>query len=398
MQTNLPQPVFEEKEEEKITAPTPNQVSTGQRSLDTNFATDLLHHVSDFVADEKEADEDIVMFRRLDGMNHRLNRLFKPAVQNRVNELCHHIVCGNPDQVSAILEKSIFLLEGTGTAINDAGYTITAMPYRAALCSEDPQMVAIVQKYLIDFAGSAEADDQWNAQFPAGWEKAEKVRWQPLFNQLKILDRAIRNADKNDITSSPYYELTVREDSEVARELVRFKSLLEATRDAPIKTGRAFNPHFMQAVAYLYDTYDNCYSYNNPKRLFCWQRVFGRTQRFVPAADAASFIDGLVTNTNKLKSNQPQSRSMKLRVWDHSVHSWVDSSYYPLDDSRLGDDYAIIGCGGVGLSGGGYRWALRSACGLALESFYHSKTVTLQKYIPSSTQQSRSLNDRCALM
>lgn len=139
----------------------------------------------------------------------------------------------------------------------------------------------------------------------------------------------------------------MREGSEVATEHAKFLSLLKATQDEPIITGRTFNSDFMLAVTNHDDKYVNNFFPRDPERLFYWQRVMGCTQRFISAADAASFIDQL--DKIKLKIIQSQNRSMLISIWDHTVRGWVESSFFPEEcGSLLGIDSAIFGNKGRG--------------------------------------------------
>lgn len=395
----------EMKEQKEVLQPS----TLRQRSLDADFDNTLLHYLTGFIAAEKivekkVADEkkevekeyigDLKMIGRLATMNKRFHGLFKVSLNaerdKRLLVLMKHIMQGERDQVKAILEKSPSLLSHTLTVKNPAGYIIKATPYRAALCGWDPQMAEIIQKYL----DPKEAKAEWDTQFPTGWEEEEAKRWAPLFDQLKVLDKTIQAADEKDITSDPNYKLTVKEHSTVAMELAKFHSLLEATKASPIETGRAFNPHFIQAVANLYDRYRNDFDYDNPKRLLCWQRVFGYTQRFLGVSDAGLFIDWL--NTSKLENNKPQNRNLTIEVWDHAQGRWVNSSFFAVDSCLVlimellarGPREGWAACGRAG------------ECVVGLEILYQSKTSAFRKLTQRFAVPLAALRHdvRCAVM
>ncbi len=290
-------------------------------------------------------------YSQLASVDRRFNTFFKTAANaerdNLLARLLRDIVQGRPMKVNATLEKYPWLILYESTVKDYAGYTITATPYRAALCCQDPQMTELIQKHMIAHVGPEETLKQWKAQFPRGWERAELKRWQPLFKQLRVLDKVIRQFSEVSISMQDQDKVAVIEDSKVAREYEKFMLFLEATRNDPIKTGRTFNPQFMQKVARILDERiaDDRNNYLNaspffvcPKHLkfelaFCWQRVFGVTQCFVSSADAASFIDSL--DTVKLRTNQPQNRLMKIK--DDRLREY---SMFP-QDGGLGVAYAI---------------------------------------------------------
>lgn len=324
---------------------TPQSPLPQKHSLD-GLCSALIFNAVHFVADEKNEDHgETEVYGRLAGVNQHFHGLFKAAAnaerEKRGKELLSYIVRGEPDKVDAILKRNPSLMLQTFTVKNPAGYRIKATPLRAALCSQDSQMTARVLARFTPLAGKEEALAQWNSQFPEEWQGAEQIRWQPLFDQLATLDQAIRQSAAGDITSNEDYKLTVRDGSEVAREHATLISLLKATQDEPIETGRAFNPNFMLAVTRLWDAYVHDFNYEDPKRLFCWQRILGGTQCFIPAADAASFIDWL--DIHNLQSNQPQNRSMRILAYLHETRDWTETSFFAGDSSRLGVDYAIYG-------------------------------------------------------
>ena len=161
-----------------------------------------------------------------------------------------------------MLEK----LEEKEFVIAPSGQKANAKPYQMALAVEETQMVEMIKALLIEVAGEQEANAQYNAQFPGGWRNAEEKRWAPVFAQLDTLTQAISDAEVGDITSSGYpdYQLTVTSTGfKVAEALAQFRSLLNATLNDIVTTGRHFNPDLLHQAFKTYDDHYHDYFGND---------------------------------------------------------------------------------------------------------------------------------------
>lgn len=323
----------------------------------------------------------------------------------RLKHLLTAIVNGNLDETKSILEKDPSLLveklEEKDHVVALSGQrsnNVTA--YRTALAVEDTQMAAMIKAKLIEVAGEDVANSQYREQFPTGWEAAEEKRWAPLFAQLNTLTDVIKDAKHGDITSSgdPEYKLTVREGSVVAVALAQFRSLLDATLRDIVTTGRHFNSKLLLQAFKIYDDRykDFGNDWSDPRAMLFWQQVIGTIQRGLPVNYVQAFCDGLYTTEEKLRYNNPQSRSLKFELFDTGRRTWVSSDFYLLSASRLGFDYAIYaGRGRCGLGGG--RGPLNVGGTEGLRSLCQSKTACMQTFTPTF-QNVRGFLSSCLVM
>ncbi len=269
-------------------------------------------------------------------------------------------------------------------------------PYQMALAEEDTQMAAMLKAQLIFVADAKEADAQFNEQFPKGWEVDEQKRWQPIFGQLDTLTQAIRHAAPGDITSSghPEYKLTVRKGSKVAIELAQFRSLLDATLNEIVTTGRHFNPDLLQRAFQIYDDHYHDYfgnDWSDPRAMLFWQQTIGYIERLFPANYVQAACDGFYNTEEKLRSGTPQARSFKFEVYHSGRGAWAPADFYPLSSSRLGFDFAIFArgaaAGGCGQGVAGLSAGMRTACDALrpFRSLCQSKTASLQNLCRTQT-------------
>jgi len=316
------------------------------------------------------------------------NGMFKKsAIKMAAEKLALHAVRGEYAQVCAIIEKSPqLLLENPGKIIDYSGRTIDSETvYRDILGTEDVEMIAAAKQALVEYAGEDVADQQYNAQFPDGWLEVEEKAWSPLFEQLNVLDGAIRSAADDDIKFGAVHQLTFLSE-EVATKLAQFHALLDATKNRPIKTGRHFNSNFFQAVCDHYDRLCANFNWQDAKCKLSWQKVFGMgggVERLLPACDAQAANYGFYPTSEILKEGREQNRSLNVTLYDYAVRKWsVRSSFYALS----GSDYGIY-C------------SMRPLCrdprlhwrsGVA-ENLYKSKTSCLQKLIPNQAAQTVSM-------
>ncbi len=291
--------------------------------------------------------------------------LFQPTMNKakkaKLKELLEAILCPEVDaerkidriaDIKKVIEKYPHLLleeldekecmEIRGPSGHPAAPTL----YRTALATEDTQLAKMIKAKLIKVGGEKAANDQYNAQFPEGWEAKEEERWAPIFKQLKVMTEAIRYATHHDIVSSGHsnHNLTVRDGSYVAIELATFRSMLDATLNDAATAGRHFNPNFLLKAFQLYDDHYQDYFGNNwddPRAMAFWQLVIGYVERFLPVNYIQAFFDRLCMSEDKLRKGEPQARSLKFEVFDEGRNSWGPVDFYPLSTSRLGFNFAI---------------------------------------------------------
>ncbi len=296
---------------------------------------------------------------RLGNLGHQLPPLWSDRYtqfkQEKLKLLLEAILRGDPETTIQMSSAyPILLLEKLNE--NDfitapSGHKASATPYRLALAVEDTQMATLLKAELIKVAGEQEAVDQLTEQFPTGWQEEEEKKSAPIFAQLDTLTLAIRYAQAGDITSSGTlfgdtdYRVKVRQGSVVAIALARFRSLLDATLEEVVTTGRLFNPNLLLRA---FEIYDKPYAknfevgYRNPKSMLLWQQVFGYVQRFMPANYAQAFCEDIGNTNKKLQESTPQGRSLKFNKYYAGL--WGTRDFYP-PFSRLGFDFAICAAG-----------------------------------------------------
>lgn len=285
-----------------------------------------------------------------------VSTLFNSVKKQKLRTLFTAGLSGNLDEVKAIVDKNPSLLlekldeKECMTIQGLSGHKASITFYRTVLATEDTQMAEWLKAKLIEVAGKEEADAQYNAQFPKGWEALEEKRWEPLFKQLDIVTQAIRKAAPGDIVSSghPEYKLTVKEGSEVAIALAQFRLLLDATLNEIVTTGRHFNPRLFYSALKTYDDhYANYFGngWSDPRAMLFWQQVIGYIERIMPVNYVQAFFDGLYNSEEKLRKGLPQGRSLRFELFDSGRNTWVPKDFYPLVDSRLGFDFARTASG-----------------------------------------------------
>lgn len=214
--------------------------------------------------------------------------------------------------------------------------------YQIALGDDDTEMAAMLKARIVKMTDEKKADAQYMAQFPEKWEKKEKERWAPLFTQLEKLIKAIRSANRGDITASyePEYKLTIREESEVALVLANYRKSWDAILNEVV-TGRHYNPRLLQQAFQIYDDlFDFVYSdARNPGALLFSRQGIGYAERHMPANYVQAFCDGFDKTVENLEKDVPQSRSFKFKFYDG--YKFILMNFYPLDASRLGFDFAL---------------------------------------------------------
>ena len=302
------------------------------------------------------------------------------------NELMKQI-----DQDPTLLLAKLEEKECTGVR-GLSGHPASVTLYRTALATEDTQMAEKLRAKLIEVAGEKEAEAQYSAQYPEGWEALEEKRWKPMFKQLEVVTQAIRDAKLGDITSpgNPEYKLTVTEGSNVAIELAQFWSLLDAAPNEVVTIGRHFNPNLLLRAWQTYGDnklYQKYFGgrWNDPRALLFWQKVIGYDgiQRIMPVNYVQAFHDWLDNTVKKLQNEKPQDRSTRFEIY-RSGH-WIPVDFYPLQPRCSSDfNFAIYGgraraVGGIGRS----PWGLRD-----FEAYVNQKTAGLQKTYATAPKQS----------
>jgi len=282
--------------------------------------------------------------------------------QRAIKKLFNHIVEGEMAEVEKMLKTNPHLAsiawrgeeakEEKTVIRNKAGQRILAQgktAYQLALGEEDTQMAKFIKDRIVEVASEEEADRQFRAQFPEGWEEAEEKAWKPLFTQLTALNDAIRDSVVGDIVSSGYpeYKLTLRAGSAVGQALNRFTSLLDAKREEIATTGRHFNPKLLLQGFQEYEDREDQFGddWSDPRALLSWQRGIGSIEkRLMPANYWQAFSGGIYDTTENLKKNAPQGREFTFDIWNPAENNWrrVPFSYF---SALVGVDIGIYGVG-----------------------------------------------------
>ncbi len=321
----------------------------------------------------------------------------------RLKALLSAIVSGDPNKVKKILDidPSLLLekLEEGDSVIAPTGHKFNLKPYQAALAVDDTQMAAMIKTYFVNkLKNENEADIQYKEQCqpPKKLKKAEEKKWIPIFKQLDKLTLAIRKSNLGDMTSSgdPGYNITVKKDSVVERELHEFWKLLDATQDEVITAGkRPFNPKLLIKAWDTYNYHYEDYFGNNsldPRALLFWQKVIGYDgiQRFIPVNYVQAIRDGFNNTINKLKNNQPQNRNTSFEIGHAGNEETID--FYPLRRRESpGFNFSIYrGLGHVHQNAGIFWDFHGSSRLLKLMSIKNSYLTELapRDYRPESTQ------------
>lgn len=124
-----------------------------------------------------------------------VSNLFNSVKTKRLTDLKTLLLAsvdGRPDEVKALLKKDSSLLEENElvTVTSLTGYQFCMRPFEAAWSVDDTE---IAQEMRDFFADKKEADRQYEAQHPKGWQQAEEEKWKPIFQQRDKLICAIRD-------------------------------------------------------------------------------------------------------------------------------------------------------------------------------------------------------------
>jgi hypothetical protein len=321
--------------------------------------------------------------------------LFNSIKTTRIKPLLTHIVNGEPIKAKAILDKYPSLVfekleEDFVTALS--GHKFNVYPYQAATLVRDTQMAAMIKPY---FSDEKEANKQLEEIYRL--DKKEEEKWQSIFEQRdQKLIPAIRDS-KDDIISSgaPNYIITLKKDSPIEKELLKFWELLDATRNNVITPRKIpFNDDLYLTTLQIYDNDD---SYNNyfggdledPRALFFVQYVIGYRgiQGLMPVNYVQAHQDGLCNTEQKLRNNEPQGRSTRFEIYRFG--DWIPIDFYPRAPRMSADsNFMIYGralsCGGGGCRAGVWGGRLRAP---AFRILCQSKTAGLQTLCTSKKEK-----------
>ncbi|MHB1949615.1 MAG: hypothetical protein ACYCQI_16065 [Gammaproteobacteria bacterium] len=266
------------------------------------------------------------------------------------------IVSGQPDEVKKSLDEDPSLvlekLEEKDFVISPTGHKYNLKPYQAALAVEDSQMAAMIKSYFAKLNNEGEADRQYAEQYPTGWQKAEKEKWEPIFKQFQKLMLTFTKEYKYKGTHTHHYdsrglnkvtfsgEIIGKDASD--REIAEFWRLLDATLDEVITVGKKpFNSNLFIEAFKTYSEYLNRYFTGSvdERALLFWQKIIGYEgiQRFLPVNYIQALHDGLHNSIAKLQKNEPQDRSTSFTIkhyeWKQGSddYPWRENfAFYPL--------------------------------------------------------------------
>jgi hypothetical protein len=333
-----------------------------------------------------------------------LYRLYQPEEMKRiVKKLLYHVIQGEQVKVKKLLDiilktrpKLFAKLLKTKIVVKDySGRRIEGTAFQLALGARDAkfhdnrnacivELLAHYLKMLPD--GEVVLAQQYNEQFPNGWEQKEAQRAtedstmlhqffsvmseaseescqkvhlmddtiQKLLHivasdnhdpvRLNELYQTVLHADKNDFDNAfnalKDYLLEKKVvgndqdfDFKVLKTIYHFRNHLESTTKDIIRSGKHFNAELLIEAVLLYQThYQNFGNRNNSARnIICGRKLIGYIQRFLPACSAQAFCHGLYEIVQR---QQELPRSLRFR-YDNVI-------FFPLDSdltSRLGFDF-----------------------------------------------------------
>ena len=290
------------------------------------------------------SDRSLALFARTSRYANQLAR--SELTERGVKKLLNHVIHGEQAEAKAMIEKSPNLLLETGRVTDYSGRTIEGTAFRLALGADDVAtqdgevcMAEMIKRYLLTLPDGAEImAEQYQAQFPTGWEAIEEVRaTMDLLVLYKVLD-AIRDAKPTDDSYKA---------CEVACEsaLVEFRDYLESQAKAGIiKTGKHFNVQLLAEAFMIYnDNYtDFGNGWNSPKNMLSWRKVCGFIQRYLPTCYAQALCQGLYY----VEEKEILKRSLEF--------NGGAVSFFPIPSASagLGFDFAIVGQGLSGVAWG----------------------------------------------
>ncbi len=300
--------------------------------------------------------------------NHLAQPVLDQRLMNELKELFGHIREGNFIEVKKMLDANPRLSLAKWKAAKEEEKIITNKAdqriyvegktgYQFALGEEDTEMAKIFKEAILKVADIDEANKQFGAQYPDGWEKDEEKEWKPVFAQLEMLTQAVRTATPEDIISSgdPEYKLTVKPGSTVEKLFKDYTDSLNKRLKEVVTTGRHFNPNLLLGLFEKYDKHfaDFGNRWDDPRAMFYWQRVIGQAQHLMTANLVQAFCDpeGLNAAAEKLRTGAPCARSFKFKSYDSASSAWIPTDFYPVAAAGLGSNFALFDgrrCAGAG--------------------------------------------------
>lgn len=254
--------------------------------------------------------------------NKAIRTLFQPQIKEILHtRLLEHVIKGEQQEADVILQERPGLIKELltkkGRVTDYSGRVIEGTALQLALGAEDVRyleneecMVEMLQRYLLTLEdGQAEIKKQYDAQFPAGFEKQEAER--AVNDSLalqKVLNAILEAKPENDSYAA----------CEQACEpaLIAFRQYLEnQAKTNIIKSGKHFNVKLLVNAFILYEEYyvqlgDNS---KGPKNMLFWRKVVGFIQRYLPACYAQVFCrQGLLVYTRTDTQPPPLLRSLEF--------------------------------------------------------------------------------------
>lgn len=224
-----------------------------------------------------------------------------------------------------------------------------------------------------------------------------------LANQLKNIIQTIYKAENNETFTSAFdvlkdylkeHELINKAefdffDFTVLEALYRFRNHWEPKK--AYTTGKHFNHKILEKafMEYItnYDTFGaerNHNKFDAPKNIFCWTKIIGYLERFVPASDAQVIAEGpfrIIINGN---------RSQRTLDWRLGFNNRGGGHYYPLGD----DDILVLGYNCATYTGG-LRGVWDLSGGKGILKFLSIKNASLNHY---AIHDNPSLRNNCLIL
>ena len=281
------------------------------------------------------SDRSLALFARTSRYANQLAR--SELTERGVKKLLNHVIHGEQAEAKAMIEKSPNLLLETGRVTDYSGRTIEGTAFQLALGAEDVAtqdgeecMAEMIKRYLLEFYTQEIMTEQYQAQFPEGWEIQEEKR---VANDLAALYKVLDAIGKAKPTDTSYKAC---EDA-CESALVEFREYLESQAKAGIiKTGKHCNVQLLAEAFKLYDENYTAFgdSWDSPKNLLSWRKVCGFIQRYLPTCYAQAFSQGICYIS---EGKEPLKRSLEFR-------NDPGCFFFPLGVSRsgLGFNFAVI--------------------------------------------------------
>ncbi len=220
--------------------------------------------------------------------SYSLHSLFKQPASKHVHQFLTAVVRGEKNEVEAFLDKNPSLLLEKIQVTDEAGRKIYGTAFQIALGAKDvspfpdqfDEMAEMIAGYFEKIAnGEKEKQNQYNEQFPEGFDKLEKERKIQDSKALNTVFAAIKNAT------------TIAQ----AKAAVRiFQDYLKKQTQGVIKTGYHFNEALFEEALLLYRKYfDTCGGHNSDKNNLAAVKVLGGIQCYFTGSLAQATCDGI---------------------------------------------------------------------------------------------------------